>query len=402
MHSKYGTLSALALTLASLLATPCASAWSNGGYSADIEDPDYGTHDWIADMALELQTEDVSFLETTYHVEYLLGTEAPDNPDFIGDSVNHHVYYWSSGGLQDDICAERAAAMYDLALLRLDAGDFSVAAYYMGAMAHYVSDVGVFGHTMRAYTDWGTEVHHSDYESEFEDFLYTLESPTGLTLGDEDAYGATLALARDITFGSGDIKTNVWMDDNYDWSDDDCRESALASLHASVSAVASAINHLMVETSDEPAPDPDEPEPDEPEPVEPPTVPTPPRSLEVYIDEGAVLIMWLPPSSDGGAYVIDYTVFRSQGTGAVKELATVPITTLSWTDSSVEEGGTYNYSVRARNSVGLSEPSDVVAVTVPNEEEDSPSTHVVVAAIAAAIAAGGAITWNMARRRGGR
>jgi hypothetical protein len=28
-------------------------AWSNGGYSADPSNPDYGTHDWIAQHALD-------------------------------------------------------------------------------------------------------------------------------------------------------------------------------------------------------------------------------------------------------------------------------------------------------------------------------------------------------------
>jgi len=28
-------------------------AWSNGGFSADPSNPDYGTHDWIAQHALD-------------------------------------------------------------------------------------------------------------------------------------------------------------------------------------------------------------------------------------------------------------------------------------------------------------------------------------------------------------
>ncbi len=30
-----------------------ATAWSNGGYSADPTNPDYGTHDWLAEHALD-------------------------------------------------------------------------------------------------------------------------------------------------------------------------------------------------------------------------------------------------------------------------------------------------------------------------------------------------------------
>jgi len=225
---------------------PLATAWSNGGYSADPNTPDYGTHDWIAEMALTIQTKDVTFLSTTYHAKFLLGTEAPDNPAYIGDSTNHHVYYYSGGAIQDDVGADRASAMYQTALGYLTAGDLENAAFYIGAMAHYIADVGVFGHTMGASTDWGSEVHHSDYESHFESILGSLPFPS-ITLGDQSAYSATTGLAYEITFGSGSIMTNVWMDANYDWTDSTFEASAMASLNAAVSAVADAINHLMIE-----------------------------------------------------------------------------------------------------------------------------------------------------------
>ncbi|MBE0518233.1 MAG: hypothetical protein IH630_03265, partial [Thermoplasmata archaeon] len=102
----------LSTVIIAILAFPVTEAWSNGGYSADQEDPDYGTHDWIADMALAMQTMDVAFLETSYHSLFLLGTEAPDNPEYIGDSTNHHIYFYSDGMLQDDICARRASQVY--------------------------------------------------------------------------------------------------------------------------------------------------------------------------------------------------------------------------------------------------------------------------------------------------
>ena len=39
------------------------SGWSNGGYSADPANPDYGTHDWIAEHALDwLPQEEKQFL----------------------------------------------------------------------------------------------------------------------------------------------------------------------------------------------------------------------------------------------------------------------------------------------------------------------------------------------------
>jgi hypothetical protein len=66
-------------------------------------------------------------------------------------------------------------------------------------------------------------------------------------LGNLAAYSATTGLAHTTTFGSGTIKSNVWMDTNYDWSDSVFSASAIASLYASVGAVAAAINHLLIE-----------------------------------------------------------------------------------------------------------------------------------------------------------
>ena len=239
-----------ALSIIALLNGACmhTRAWSNGGYSANTSNPDYGTHDWIAEKALTLQTRDVSFLAGEYHTRYLLGTEAPDNPDYIGDTRNHHVYFHSSGTLQDDAAAVRASQSYTQASTYLRAGDRSNASYYLGIMSHYISDVGVYAHTMGNGTDWGAETHHSDYEQHFESILDTLSLPAGLTMVSVDAYNATLQLARDTTFGNGTVKANTWMDANYDWSDAaQYVPSAMRSLHISVIAVASAIDQLLYE-----------------------------------------------------------------------------------------------------------------------------------------------------------
>jgi len=237
----------LALAMCLIMAGD-ASGWSNGGYSADPDNPDYGTHDWIANAALQPQTEDVTFLKTVCNGLFLLGTEAPDNPSYIGDTGKHHVYYRSDGSVQDDASAVRAASIYGSALQYLKSGDMDSAAFEIGVMTHYISDVGVFGHTMGSGTDWGSEVHHSDYENEFESRLGSIPLPS-TSIGDATAYNATTGLASTITFGSGAIKSNVWMDTNYDWANSVFEASAMASLYASVAAVAAAINHLMIEAA---------------------------------------------------------------------------------------------------------------------------------------------------------
>jgi len=377
------------------------AGWSNGGYSADPDNPDYGTHDWIADKALSIQTRDATFLKTTYHSEYLLGTEAPDNPEYIGDSTNHHVYYYSGGSMQDDVCADRAKAMYDLALPRLVAGDYSVAANYIGAMAHYISDVGVFGHTMGAYTDWGVEVHHSDYESEFEDFIGTLTLPSGTALGDSSAYDATMALARTITFGSGSIKPNVWMDTNYDWVDDVFDTSAKASLYKSASAVAAAINRLLGAAQPTPPeePDPEDPEPDEPVPDEPVSVvPDPPASLSAYVDGSRVVLVWTPPVSNGSSPIIEYRIYRGYDPAYQQYMATVPNTAQTWTDDSVEKGRTCYYWIIAKSSAGDSNKSEIASAIVP-EPSNSWFLPALLSAISIAAASGGALILRRRARR---
>src|SRR4030065_405658 len=104
----------IVLILTSLEAT-AVSGWSNGGYSADPAHPDYGTHDWIAEHALDwLPQQEKQFLLDN-KAAYLYGTELPDNnqaSDGIGDTTKHHVHYRADGLLQDDAAAVRAREEY--------------------------------------------------------------------------------------------------------------------------------------------------------------------------------------------------------------------------------------------------------------------------------------------------
>ncbi|MEM0343827.1 MAG: zinc dependent phospholipase C family protein [Thermoplasmata archaeon] len=238
---------AIVLTVALAFAFPGCGAWGNGGYSEDQSNPDYGTHDWISDRAIELVTTDKTFLSTTFHSSFLLGTESPDNPKMIGDTWNHHVYYDRSGLVTEDNSARRARETASAARSLMTAGDFELAAYYIGAMSHYIADVGVFGHTMGSDTAWGEEEHHADYEAEMGSRILSLAPPPRTSITAKDPYEAALDLAAQITFGHGDIKPNGWMDNNYDWSYDVFVTSAYASIYASIYAVASAIQYLLQE-----------------------------------------------------------------------------------------------------------------------------------------------------------
>jgi hypothetical protein len=371
-------------------------AWSNGGYSSDPAHPDYGTHDWIADKALAIQTRDVIFLSTTYHARYMLGTEAPDNPVYIGDSMSHHVYYYSNGVLQDDHSAVRASQLYQIALGYIRDGNYEAAAYDIGAMTHYISDIGVFGHTMGSATDWGEELHHSDYENEIESMIGSLEPPSGLALSDRSAYDSTISLASDITFGRGEIMTNVWMDANYDWTDTDFVASAMASLNSSVCAVAAVINHLMIETTPStPAPPQQVPPSSSTTPLQ---APEPPASLTAYLEGSAIVLTWSYPPDDGGSPVTGYSIYRGITQDNPSLLTSVPAGTQSWSDGSTERGETYYYWIAAENSVGTGEMSQATHVTAPGDSGAWEVPITISAIILAALASGGALMWRRKSR----
>ncbi len=210
-----------------LLCVKPALAWSNGGYSTDPTQPKYSTHDWIAQHALDyLPTQEKRYITDNLQA-YLYGTELPDNSqasDGIGDTGKHHIYFYANGSLQDGSDAQRASEEYQKALTYLKNKDYPSAAKEAGIMSHYIDDMAVFGHVMGAKTPWGTENHHSDYESyvdsktsaydsSFNSYLHFDGSLTSVS-----AYDAAKNIAYDTTFGGSKHLTCVWMDENYDWS----------------------------------------------------------------------------------------------------------------------------------------------------------------------------------------
>jgi len=249
----------LAILVASLVAVP-AWAWSNGGFSTDPSNPKYGTHDWLAHHALDWVPDDLDFWVRNNLAIYLYGTELPDNGnaalgDGIGDTHLHHVYYRSNGDLQDDSSARRAREAYDKALSYLVAGDHGNAAKWLGVMAHYMSDLAVFGHVMGKPTDWGEEKHHSDYEQWVDGRTDRYDSPFVVLLKfdgrleQSSAYDSALKLAHDTTFDStGKGRTAKWMDDNYDPSDQSFQERVGESLSLAVNLLAD-ITYTMSEAA---------------------------------------------------------------------------------------------------------------------------------------------------------
>jgi len=232
--------------------------WSNGGYSGDPSNPDYGTHDWIAEHALDwLPGKEKRYIVNNL-AAYLYGTELPDNgeaPDGIGDTTKHHIYYWSNESLQDDASAVRAYEEYNNTLSLLKLGDRANASKTAGIMSHYIVDVAVFGHVMGAATDWGAEEHHSDYETYVNQRTSSYEAEFNVYLsfdGELDlasAYDAAKELAYDTTFDVDGDLTCVWMDQNYNWSDAVFKDRCGESLNLAVNYLTDVLHTLYLEAA---------------------------------------------------------------------------------------------------------------------------------------------------------
>ena len=142
----------------------------------------------------------------------------------------------------------------------LKAKDYAKAAKNAGIMSHYIVDIAVFGHVMGSGTDWGTEVHHSDYENyvngrtssysaEFNSYLSFDGSLTTIS-----AYDAAKNLAYDTTFDIDEDLTCVWMDQNYNWNNPTFKNRAGESLNLAVNYLADVLHTLAVESTTESAP----------------------------------------------------------------------------------------------------------------------------------------------------
>ena len=240
----------LVLTVSST-GIPWVAGWSNGGYSANPASPDYGTHDWMAEHALDWLPAAEKQWILDHKAAYLFGTETPDRSgcaDCFGDTSKHHIYYRKDGSLQDDAAAKRARQLYDQALAAVASGNWTRVALLIGAMTHYTDDLAVFGHVMGSATDWGSEVHHSDYEDYVSAYTSTYSSEFTAFLafdGDlypRDPYDAALLLAFDTTFGRTTGRSATWMDHHYDWSNGEFRNRAGQSISLAVNYLADVLH----------------------------------------------------------------------------------------------------------------------------------------------------------------
>ncbi|MFO8017988.1 MAG: zinc dependent phospholipase C family protein [Promethearchaeia archaeon] len=170
------------------------NAWNNGSYAYNKTDydyeTDYATHDWIAEHALDqLIKEDESNWQWLNQAEmkkiFLLGTEAPDNSEVettldgekiegFGDRSKHHIYFYEDGEVLEDDAALLAKKWGNLADAHKEEGKKEQAAFYLGAMTHYIADMSMYAHIAQNNNDerypgvdfdgWETHEQHSKVE----------------------------------------------------------------------------------------------------------------------------------------------------------------------------------------------------------------------------------------------
>lgn len=93
-----------------------------------------------------------------------------------------------------------------------------------------------------------------------------------------------------------------------------------------------------------------------------PTIPSAPAGLRASAGNVEAVLVWEPPSSDGGLRVTGYRVYRSTSSES-QSLLTEVGNVYTYTDVGVSNGVTYNYRVSALNAFGEGPQCEEVQVT---------------------------------------
>jgi fibronectin type 3 domain-containing protein len=101
------------------------------------------------------------------------------------------------------------------------------------------------------------------------------------------------------------------------------------------------------------------------------TISSAPRNLQAVAGDAQVTLSWIAPSSDGGATITGYMVYRGSLSGSETLLASIG-NVLTYADNGVTNNNTYYYKVIAVNSVGESPYSSEVSV-IPIGVDDNPA-----------------------------
>ncbi len=267
------TFSMMALVCISL-APSSVFSWKQEA-SASSSRPYFTTHQWLANESLNLSPSSSRVQWITNNLlAFWHGVEAPYNSavaaayavtaEDYGD-IGDLVLYLDAPGtsVTNSSLADRAQDEYDslVAELAKDEMDESLAAFYAGAMTHYVSQAGVWG-AIWDESLWGTlpaanwisfenqieasldANYFDDDQDEWINTLFTLV-PTIIT--PVDAYDATVDLAMNIhpvAQSLGDDFENDWTE-VANWTTV-YKDDVTDCLTDSVEAIYAALDHAMI------------------------------------------------------------------------------------------------------------------------------------------------------------
>lgn len=95
-------------------------------------------------------------------------------------------------------------------------------------------------------------------------------------------------------------------------------------------------------------------------------------TAEPTTELGEVTLQWNAPANLGNTDLIEYQIHRALEGQTLAKIGTTDKDTLTYTDSNLENETAYDYVLIARNSMGNSEPSDIVTVTTIPEPIPEP------------------------------
>lgn len=93
------------------------------------------------------------------------------------------------------------------------------------------------------------------------------------------------------------------------------------------------------------------------------STPSAPQSVNGELQNGSVFLSWAEPSSDGGAAITQYVIYRGVMESNLVQIGTA--TELTYNDTNTVKGNTYYYAISAINEVGEGARSAVFDIHVP-------------------------------------
>jgi fibronectin type 3 domain-containing protein len=106
----------------------------------------------------------------------------------------------------------------------------------------------------------------------------------------------------------------------------------------------------------------------------PRTIPGAPQNLKATAEKNQVHLSWMAPAIDGGAPILNYSIYRGTSTGAESLFVDGYKNGTTWTDTAVTGGSKYYYMVSAANAAGKG-PRSGEANATPYSIPDSPALN---------------------------